>query len=507
MNENLHGNVTDAKIAPQVQAVVSLASAGSFAEAVAAAESIADSHVAIDAWRLLSELNANLQRWTEAISAIENALRHDPNSPHLRLRRAQLLEERGDTGAALAELESLARDFPDSPQLLVHLASSLHTEGRSEAAETLLVRALERWPAHPALHTQLARLRWQRGAGLEAMRHIEQAIERQPHEMHLRLVAADLLRQAGAGEQALGLLVRGLELVPESAVFLTSAGALLEGMDRVGEARKYLREAQQRAPRSPAVRRNLVPALLRTGAAAEARAILDGLLAEFPDDQLLVAQRATALRLLGDPEYAQLYDYARLVKTFTLQPSTAFASLAEFNAAFARELLQLHRGLRHPLEQSLRGGSQTERNLPRDNPVVAAFFSMLEAPIRAYLAALRPGDRAHPVDRRNRGAFRLSGSWSVQLQPGGYHIDHVHPRGWLSSAYYVALPDVSDAGTRAGWIRFGEPGMRITGYHAEHFVRPEAGMLVLFPSYMWHGTVPFASGETRLTAAFDVVPA
>jgi hypothetical protein len=31
-------------------------------------------------------------------------------------------------------------------------------------------------------------------------------------------------------------------------------------------------------------------------------------------------------------------------------------------------------------------------------------------------------------------------------------------------------------------------------------------MLVLFPSYFWHGTVPFASEQARLTVAFDVLP-
>jgi hypothetical protein len=28
----------------------------------------------------------------------------------------------------------------------------------------------------------------------------------------------------------------------------------------------------------------------------------------------------------------------------------------------------------------------------------------------------------------------------------------------------------------------------------------------LFPSYMWHGTIPFRSDEPRMTVAFDVVP-
>ncbi len=507
MNENPAPGTAVGGLAPQLQVIVSLASSGEVARAMAEARLITDRDVAIQAWRFLSEVNANTQRWAEAFSAIENALLHAPDSRDLRLRRAQLLEQLGNDRAALAELESLARAAEDSPQLLVHLAAQLRAAGRNEEAETVLLRALQRWPADAALHAQLARALWQRGAGLDSMRHIVDAIGRQPRELHLRLVAADLLRSAGAADQALKLLERGLELAPDSAIFRTSIGVLLEGMDRLDAALPYLRDAQRAAPRSVAVRRNLVPALLRTGAATEARSILDGLLAQFPDDQLLIAQRATALRLLGDPEYRRLYDYPRVVKAFALRPGAPFADIGEFNAAFARELAPLHRAAQHPLEQSLRGGSQTERHLPHDNPVIAAFFAMLEAPIREYIGALHAADTSHPLDRRKRDGYRISGSWSVQLWPKGFHLDHVHPRGWLSSAYYVALPDVSDADTRGGWLKFGEPGMRIPGCEPEHFVKPAEGMLVLFPSYLWHGTVAFAAGAPRLTAAFDVLPA
>ena len=38
----------------------------------------------------------------------------------------------------------------------------------------------------------------------------------------------------------------------------------------------------------------------------------------------------------------------------------------------------------------------------------------------------------------------------------------------------------------------------------EFTVRPEVGKLVIFPSYFWHGTIPFKSDEKRLTIAFDI---
>jgi hypothetical protein len=36
-------------------------------------------------------------------------------------------------------------------------------------------------------------------------------------------------------------------------------------------------------------------------------------------------------------------------------------------------------------------------------------------------------------------------------------------------------------------------------------VPPRAGNLVLFPSYLWHGTQDFASSGARTTIAFDVL--
>lgn len=451
-------------------------------------------------------MNANMQRWQAAREALEIALQHDPGSRPLRLERAVLLERCGQDRESLAELEQLQSEAADSPQLLVLLGRALQYAGRGAEAEQKIALGLERWPVDISLHTLLAQLRWQRGAGATATEMLERAIGAFPRELQLRLVAADLLRNAGRPQQALGLLEQGLALAPESAAFLTSIGVLLEDLDRPQQALPYLQAAVARAPASRPARRNLIPTLLRLGAPADALRESAQLLQELPDDQQLIAYRATALRLLDDSGYAALHDYPRLVRTYQLAPPAGYADIAAFNAALAREIGPLHRSSQRPLAQSLRGGSQTDRNLPAANPLVAGFLAMIDAPIRDYIARLRDGDTSHPTDRRKSTAFRIAGSWSVQLQPGGFHINHVHPQGWLSSAYYIELPEEVADGSRAGWLKFGEPGMPLAACPADHFIRPQPGMLVLFPSYLWHGTVPFETGGRRLTAAFDVVP-
>jgi uncharacterized protein (TIGR02466 family) len=159
------------------------------------------------------------------------------------------------------------------------------------------------------------------------------------------------------------------------------------------------------------------------------------------------------------------------------------------------------------LFQSLRHGTETTEDLTRSSdPVIQALFKAFDEPIREYLARIGHGD--DPLRRRHRGNYRFNGSWSVRLRSSGYHNNHVHPRGWISSAFYVDLPDdMKHASNNDGCLAFAEPGIVTTPpLHAEHVVRPQPGMLVLFPSYFWHGTVPFNSEQTRLTVAFDVLP-
>jgi len=101
------------------------------------------------------------------------------------------------------------------------------------------------------------------------------------------------------------------------------------------------------------------------------------------------------------------------------------------------------------------------------------------------------------------------GSWSVKLRSFGHHVNHFHQDGWMSSAFYVSLPASVNQGTEedAGCIQFGQPAVELgLDLSPRRIVRPKAGYLALFPSYMWHGTLPFSDAEPRTTIAFDMQP-
>ena len=129
----------------------------------------------------------------------------------------------------------------------------------------------------------------------------------------------------------------------------------------------------------------------------------------------------------------------------------------------------------------------------------------IDEAVLAYVQGFSARDR-HPFLSRLTGKVLNAGSWSSRLHDRGFHANHVHPAGWISSAYYVALPDAVTR-EKEGWLKFGEPPAEMKlDAHVRHFVEPKQGRLVLFPSYMWHGTVPFTSSQSRTTVAFDVLP-
>jgi hypothetical protein len=89
------------------------------------------------------------------------------------------------------------------------------------------------------------------------------------------------------------------------------------------------------------------------------------------------------------------------------------------------------------------------------------------------------------------------------LTDGGFHVSHIHPRGTLSSACYLAVP--ASLEPMDGWLEVGgAPENLNLGLEPLDRIEPVPGRIALFPSFMFHGTRPFSKGE-RLTAAFDVV--
>ena len=221
------------------------------------------------------------------------------------------------------------------------------------------------------------------------------------------------------------------------------------------------------------------------------------------------AAYATALRYAERRDaYDQLVDYEKYVGLRHIETPEGHDSLTAFLHALRDHLMSLHITRHHPVGQSLQHGTQTLDDLfSRDEPVIDALKVALANAVRSFTEGLPPSEE-HPLARRQTGQIAFSDSWSVLLRNKGFHKNHYHSHGWLSSAFYCTLPDVVSAAGKEGWIKFGEPGFRARKpLGPEYWLQPEEGALAIFPSYLWHGTEALQSDVERMTVGFDVLPA
>ena len=89
----------------------------------------------------------------------------------------------------------------------------------------------------------------------------------------------------------------------------------------------------------------------------------------------------------------------------------------------------------------------------------------------------------------------LSG-WSVVLREGGHQKRHIHPESVVSGVFYIQVPvESADEDKKEGNLVFPSNNMKM--------VTPKEGMVVLFPSYLAHETIPISGNEERICIAFN----
>ena len=285
-------------------------------------------------------------------------------------------------------------------------------------------------------------------------------------------------------------------------------GTALRALGRLDEAEQALRRAIARDPAHAQAHAHLAGVLLEAGQGDQARALCDAYLARHPGNTSLLCLKALVLAETGDAAArGQLHDLDRLVRPSRLEAVPGYDNLARFNRALA-EHVQAHPTLAYaPPDNATRKGWHTGSLSPERDGPVAALAEQIELAARAYRQALPP-EPGHPFLGALPERWRLT-IWSVVLEAEGHQLPHIHPTAWLSGVYYAQVPEVvnRDAARQAGWIEFGRPGPphRPRVLPPLMTIRPEAGLMVLFPSYLYHRTIPFEGAGRRISLAFDLI--
>jgi Flp pilus assembly protein TadD len=446
-------------------------------------------------WHIKGLIHREQERRELAVPALRRAIELAPGEPLVAHGYARTLLEAG-----LPSVEAFARALrlgPGNTEAVRGLASALVAEGRMADAIGGLETVLRRSPLWTDGHVLLASMRWTNGERKDFTRSFDEALRAHPDSLDLRREQMVALLHAEQFDEVLSLIEQGRALFGEQPLFAAHEAIVRSETGDVEAADRLFAELASLGAANIDLR--LVRHLLRSKRPEQASSILDKWL-DTPDQESFWPYAPTIWRLTGDPRAEWLEGDDALVGVYDLADQLPLDELAPI-------LRSLHKLRSQPLTQSVRGGTQTDGNLfHRIEPEIVAVREAVREAVAQHARNLPDLDPRHPLARKRPSRIVFSGAWSVRLQSGGHHSNHFHSMGWLSSALYIVLPPDLGAGDKAGWLSLGEPQAQLgIDLPPRKLIEPKLGRLALFPSWMWHGTRPFAEGE-RITVAFDVAP-
>jgi uncharacterized protein (TIGR02466 family) len=180
-----------------------------------------------------------------------------------------------------------------------------------------------------------------------------------------------------------------------------------------------------------------------------------------------------------------------------------FDDLADFNAEVARRVLAMRENTTGEHYSNL-GGWHSDSNFLRDlgEPYASQLAGMFMQGVAAALDAL--------VEIGEVPAMQpLIESWANVNERGDSNSLHIHPGNPWSGVYYVATEQ-----NARGEIYFVDP--RVASLMSIHplnpfnatnpiVIAPEAGTLLVFPSFLYHGVHPYQGATPRISVAFNLM--
>lgn len=448
---------------------------------------------------------AGLGKEIERSKYIDLAELSDPNHPMVINDKARYLREQGEYQESKGYFKKYLERRPNNDEGFENLALIELALKNPQGALDMIDAGLNKLPDSRLLHKFKTSLSFEMGQENYLCNYQQMARNKMPINLHTDFIQA--LVKSGkfaAAEVEFDLLVKKTNPSINLHALWMSIQEKQQNYEQILDFYKELNTEFKTLPNS------ILEVMTRTyfalGNHKLSKDTISELVLREPNNQYYWALYTTSLRLLGDERYHELCNFNEYVQSRELILPKRFDSIEDFNSELKVVLQKLHVTKEHPLEQSLISGTQTPGELlNKPIPIIKDLNKALRQTSEQVFANL-PKNLPAPLQHlKNR--FEFSASWSVNLKSSGYHKSHVHSKGCFSSAYYVSVPKDLNHTKREGWLFLGKPEINSTvKLQTEKWVKPEPGKLVLFPSFVWHGTEPFNSIDNRLTVAFDILP-
>lgn len=419
-----------------------------------------------DLWFNCAIALTHLNQLDEAASAYQQAIKIQPNFFEAHGNLGTILQRQGKLDAAISSYQAGLKINPQDARGHFNLGTALRDKGELQMAVNAYQKAIQLFPNYTDAHNNLGETLRDQGDMQAAVKSYQAALALNPNHPNANYNMAEFLYLAKNYDEAINYFER----------------SQLDDW----QARKLY--CQYKAFKYDVFKANR-----------------DALAGSMPNSSPFIATLSTHFSINSNT--ADPYNFCKNGLDFVYQNK-----ILAPDSALLKDLLNDIRtaDIAERKQGRLTNGQQSAGNL----------FKRPEASFRA-LAELIKQEFLHYKNKFSDADCELilsfpselefTSSWYVKMQQGGHLSAHIHEIGWISGAVYLAMPPQNGL---EGAFEYGTHGddypitpPKTTADFPTAHIMPMVGDIVLFPSSLFHRTIPFSSNQERICIAFDLKPA
>ncbi len=443
-------------------------------------------------------LQGQLKRTEEAIKSYRKALALKPDLTDAHYNLAIALQAQEEYELAEQSYRKAIELEPHFHEAIVNLGAVLQEQGQLQQAIDMYQRALS-IKVEAKMYFNIGTAYKNMGKLADAIDAYNEALKLEPHYADAHASMAEVLRDQGRYDESVTFFKQALAIDPTLPKANYSLAVYLYDSGRLEEALDYFRASQ-----FADWEERMLYCLYKTERFEEFKRALDELKAVKHNSPFLATLAGHYAENFGVPnDYNFCPDPMRFV--FHTEIKELKGEHSELRAALLKEIRSAD--VAEKMQGRLYNGVQSAGNLlKRPEPAFQELAKLVADAVERYRKHFAGEDcefiRSFPKKTV------IASSWYVRMKQGGHLTSHIHEEGWISGAIYLALPK-QKSHEHEGSIEVSTHGDDYPKKHDNFQTRaiaPEVGDFIMFPSSLFHRTIPFSSDEERICIAFDLKP-
>ena len=496
----------------QVQTVIGLLNNKQLAQAESLAKELINKYPQVFILHQVLGLSLDgQQKFAEAVISYQNAVNLQPN-----------------------------KQDPSLPEVLFNLGIALTQLNRLEEAVNAYQQALLIKPNFFEAHGNLGTLLQGQGKLEAALSSYQAGLKINPQDARGHFNLGTVLRDKGDLQAAVNSYQKAIQLFPNYTDAHNNLGETLRDQGNMDAAIKSYQAALMLNPNHANANYNMAEFLYLAKKYDEAITYFER--SQLDDWQarklycLYKAEKFDAFAANRDALLKQGSHHSPLVATLSTHYSINFNQADPYNFCkngldfvYQNHMLNQDSDLLKALLNDINSADIAERKqgrLTNGQQSAGNLFKRPEASFRALAALIKQAFLNYKNKFSNANCelikafpneLEFTSSWYVKMQQGGHLSAHIHEIGWLSGAVYLAMP-TSVVDSTEGAFEYGTHGDEypiLLPKTQKDFpvaqIMPRVGDIILFPSSLFHRTIPFYTSplnanESRICIAFDLKP-